>query len=113
MTDLTKLENVVAEILDRNISARSDDQYLYTAYVNAVLNNIYPNDTQNKRNNRFANLMADRRLRIRHGIAEYGSIARVRRKLQEKYEDLRPSEEAIKARQELQGKYKEYARGDK
>lgn len=97
MARISKYENVVHAILLDKAATRSDDKLLYYwvlkeegFYTGVSLaaflcggNDIYPN---------------------------YDSISRVRRKLQEKYPELRPSKNDQIRRQEAEEDFIEYAR---
>lgn len=112
MAELVKLENVVAEILYYNEKTRSDDLLLYSVYLASIWGNVYPEATVRDYEKFLDSAMTHRIFRVKHGIAEFESVSRCRRKLQEKYEVLKPSEEAIKARRELRKKFRLYARGE-
>jgi hypothetical protein len=113
MTDLYKLEDVVVNILNHYEVARFDDQWLYSKYVKDILHKVYPDEDEDDINFHFYSVMTDRFYRASHGIAEFGSISRCRRKAQEKYEYLKPSEALIEVKKELQSKYRKYARGER
>lgn len=113
MVDLYKLESVVEDILNKIVSTRSDDQELYSIYTTCILKRVYPNDSDADFTNHFYQAMSNRQFRAIHGISEVGSVSRCRRKLQEKYDYLKPSEDALKARDELRKQYRKYARGEK
>lgn len=112
MAELVKLENVVAGILSNFEKTRSDDQLLYLIYLSMIHGKVYPDASVRDYENYFHSAMTQRIFRVKHGIAEFESVSRCRRKVQEKYEDLKPSEEAIKARRELSKKFILYARGE-
>lgn len=95
MGRISKYENVVRCVLMQKAATRSDDKLLYywvlrmegfstdIALGNFLLSGIYPN---------------------------YDSISRVRRKLQEKYPELRPPKNDQIRRQEAEEDFIEYAR---
>lgn len=112
MVDLYKLESVIENILNSVPTTRSDDQELYSIYTTCILKRVYPNDSETGFSNHFYEAMTNRHFRASHGISEIGSVSRCRRKLQEKHEWLRPSEDALKARAELRKQYRKYARGE-
>lgn len=95
MGRISKYENVVRYILLNKAATRSDDKLLYfwvlreegfntrISIENYLLGDTYPN---------------------------YDSITRVRRKLQEKYPELRPEKNEQIRRQEAEEDFIEYAR---
>ena len=95
MGRISKYENVVRYILMNKAATRSDDKLLYfwvlreegfntrISIENYLLGDTYPN---------------------------YDSITRVRRKLQEKYPELRPEKNEQIRRQEAEEDFIEYAR---
>ena len=95
MARISKYENVVRFILLDKAATRSDDKLLYfwvlreegfntrISIENYLLSDTYPN---------------------------YDSISRVRRKLQEKYPELRPPKNDQIRRQEAEEDFIEYAR---
>ena len=101
------LENEVKEILKHNTTARADDMALYANYV---FNHI---EDEGLGNGWLIKVFSDRRYRISHGISGYESVSRCRRKLQEKYEELRPDEETIKIRKREEKRWKAYAKSGK
>ena len=101
-----KVEEDIKEILKNDMVARCDDMALYANYVYTKLSRA--NAANN--NEWLIKVFSDRRFRIIHGIAPYGTISRVRRKLQEKYEDLRPNKEYQEERKRVEVEYKKYAR---
>ena len=51
--------------------------------------------------------------RSERGIAPYETVSRCRRKLQEKYAELRPTKEQIENKKKAEKKYKAYAKKTK
>lgn len=101
------LENEVKEILKHNTTARADDMALYANYV---FNHI---EDEGLGNGWLIKIFSDRRYRVSHGISGYESVSRCRRKLQERYEELRPDEETIKIRKREEKRWKAYAKSGK
>lgn len=104
----TKAEDDVRPILEYSEAARCDDMVLYADYVYSKLKNAGYDFLNNK--NWLAHIFSDRRIRITYGIAPYGTISRVRRKLQEIEEELKPSEDYLQERKRAEQEYKAYAR---
>ena len=98
------VEQDIAPILKEDEAARCDDMALYANYVYGKLQGL------NYGEGWLQKIFSDRRFRIIHGIAPYETVSRVRRKLQEKYEDLRPSKEYQEERKRVEVEYKKYAR---
>lgn len=97
-----KVEDDVKEILKYNMAARCDDMQLYACYVYDKI--------PDKGAGWLQKVFSDRRFRILNSIAPYETVSRVRRRLQEKNEELRAPEDYRKERKALELKYKEYAR---
>ena len=95
--DFVKLEEIIKPILTENERTRSDDMYLYYAYL------------QFKRVYDIELVFKSFDYRKRNRIAPFESVRRVRQKLQAKYPSL-ASEETKKARAKEEEIYKEYAR---
>lgn len=98
------VEQEVRPILKDNYAARCDDMTLYACYVFSKVHYF------NLGEGWLQKVFSDRRFRIMHGIAPYETVSRVRRKLQEKYEDLRATESYVAARKKVEKEYKQYAR---
>lgn len=105
--EFRKVEDDVRPILKVNKAARCDDMALYACYVYKKLGE------HNKGHGWLERVFSDKRYRIYSGIAPYDTVSRVRRKLQEEHEDLRPTEQQLEERKEQEKKYKAYARGIK
>ena len=98
------VEQDITPILKESEAARCDDMALYANYAYGKLAKFdYGAGWLEK-------VFSDRRFRIIHGIAPYETVSRVRRKLQEKYENLRPSKEYQDERKRAELEYKKYAR---
>lgn len=104
--DLEKLENTIYDILVNNENARKDDMYLYYAYCRGkwALTNNRMNFTIY-----LEGVFEDKNFRQRFKIASFTSVERARRKVQEKYPELKAN---IEARVEEEETYKEYARNN-
>lgn len=99
------IEQDITPLLKESEAARCDDMVLYASYAYGKLAGFdYGKGWLEK-------VFSDRRFRIIHGIAKYEAVSRCRRKLQEKYENLRPSKEYQDERKETEREYKKYARG--
>ena len=99
------VEQDIKPILKDNYATRCDDMALYACYVYEKVQHLGLGAGW------LQTVFSNRRLRIINGIAPYETVSRVRRRLQNKYEDLRAPEELRKERREIEKKYKEYARG--
>lgn len=99
------IEQDITPLLKESEAARCDDMTLYASYAYEKLAGFdYGAGWLEK-------VFSDRRFRIIHGIAKYEAVSRCRRKLQERYENLRPSKEYQEERKETEREYKKYARG--
>lgn len=96
---LETLETEVEFILTTEESARADDMTLYLKYLE--LHDASLVETFNSRTYRLA-----------MGLSSYGSVSRCRRRLQEKYSELKPSEATLKLRKEEEKRFKAYARNE-
>lgn len=101
--DLNTLENKIVVILKNNHIARIDDMALYATYVWDIVKDMGLGKGW------LIEVFSNRRFRAENNIAPYGSVSRCRRKIQEKYPELRASEEQIKEKRELEKQYKAYA----
>lgn len=102
----TTVENEIKPILKSNMASRIDDMTLYACYVFEKLNGIDASMTTTW----LEKVFSSKRYRIAYGIAPYETVSRVRRKLQELNEDLRPTPEQITEKKRLEKEYKQYAR---
>ena len=98
------VEQDVARILKYNHEARNDDMKLYAAYAYEKI------DGYGYGLGWLISVFSDRRFRAIHGIAPYETVSRVRRKLQEVNESLRPSEAAIEEKKRREKEYRNYAK---
>ena len=98
------LENEIMDILKSDHVARADDMALYANYCFRKVDGV------DLGLGWLVTIFSDKRFRISHGIAPYSTISRVRRKIQEKYPELRATPEQIKEKKELERKYKAYAK---
>lgn len=99
MNKLYKVEDIVYQVLKEVPEARKDDFVL----VAEVYNKIQP----------LLNGVSFNRVMLAHkelGLPYFESISRARRRLQNIFEELRPSKEVQEARLEEQLVYREYAR---
>ena len=104
---LETLESKVKTILEENETARADDMALYADYAYREVEGLGLGIGW------LVKVFSDRRFRVRNGIAGVESVTRVRRRLQEKYSELRPDKETLTLRKEEEKRYKAYARGKK
>lgn len=104
--DLITLENKVLRILKYNQTARYDDMALYACYVWEIVEDM------GLGRGWLTEVFSNRRFRIENKIAPFESVSRCRRKIQEKYPELRASEEQVREKKELEKMYRAYARGD-
>jgi hypothetical protein len=98
--DFIKIEDEVKDILTYSTRARNDDLFLYWVYCERHHSNID-----------YKLLLADSTYRKSLNLANYKSIERARRKVQEKNPDL-ISERTKRLREKEQLEYKEYARNN-
>lgn len=96
--DFIKIEDEVKQILIDSERARNDDLYLYWVYCERHHSNID-----------YKLLLADATYRKTLNLANYKSVERARRKVQEKNPNL-ISERTKRQREKEYDKYKEYAR---
>lgn len=104
----SKVEADVREILKRDMAARCDDHALYCAYVWQKLESI---NYDHKAGGWLVKVMTDTRFRVSHGIAPYGTVSRMRRKLQAEDCKLQAPDDVIQERKRMIKKYKEYVTG--
>ena len=98
------VEEDVTKILKEDEAARCDDMALYANYAYGKLAN------RSYGAGWLQMIFSNRRFRIMHGIAPYETVSRIRRKLQEEHEDLRPSEAYRQERKRIEAEYKKYAK---
>ena len=96
MRKLKRLEEIVEEILRDDKLSRKDDCYL----ILKVVSKLYPNEVGKK----FETVMFNAKKKS----ISFESITRCRRKIQEKYPDLK-DEETEKARNKKQKEYVKYS----
>lgn len=99
MNKLYKVEDIVYQVLKEVPEARKDDFVLVAEVYNRIqplINNVSFNQV----------MLAHKEL----GLPYFESISRCRRRLQNIFEELRPSKEVQEARDEEQLVYREYAR---
>ena len=104
------LESLTAEvqtILEYNEPARADDMALYADYVYRHIKD------EGLGLEWLVKVFSDRRYRASKGIHGYESVSRMRRRVQARNPELRPSAEAIKIREEHNKKIREFLRDEK
>lgn len=94
---LETLESEVEVLLSEFEKTRADDMALYAMYLN-------------RHEVDLVRVFNNRGYRIMKGISTFESVSRCRRKLQEKYPELKPSEESLAIRREQEKIFREYAR---
>ena len=97
--ELNTLEKDIETILLNDPFTRADDMLLYLEYLRSI-----------GAAGDLAAVLSDRKYRIAYNIVPYETVSRVRRKLQEKYEDLSPNKAFIKRRRENEKEFRKYAR---
>ncbi len=97
MSRVSKYENLVHCILIRREGTRSDDKLLYFWVL---------------REEGFNTDISLEHFLIGNNYPNYDSITRCRRKLQEKYPELRPAKNEQIRRQEAEEDFRAYARGE-
>lgn len=98
MARMKLLENEIEYLLTTEESNRADDMKLYASYC----------EMHGARD--LMQIFKSVSLRAVLGLASFESVSRVRRKLQEKNEDLRASIRTQQKRKNLQKEYRKYAR---
>lgn len=99
MGRISKYDNVVLCILNDHAEARDDDYVLYYYFLRE--------EGFTMRMNLENFLLGDS-----HYYPKFETIARVRRKLQEEYPELRPSKNEQIRREEAEEDFRRYARGE-
>lgn len=105
MKKLLNTTKLVKEILTDKPETRNDDNLLWLESVRAVVKNF-------KYGNKMTELTFAYVLKNIHslGLPSFESVSRSRRKLQEKYPELRGSEYVRRKRSEREKVYREYAK---
>lgn len=96
---IDNVENLVKQALIKNKSAREDDHLLYIEVVYII-------DPALVNVNFVMNFKNARQL----GLPPFESVSRARRKLQEKYPELRATSKVENARKEKQMEFEEYSK---
>lgn len=91
------IERELSHYLEKIPETRADDMVLYSLYCFG-------------RGADLSRVMQDREYRLRQGLGSFESVGRIRRKIQKKRPDLRPTAEEIRKRREAEKEYKEYAK---
>lgn len=91
------VEQDIKPILEEQEETRSDDSVLYVRYIN-------------RKGGGIGKALLDRKYRLINGLASYDTVSRVRRKLQAKYESLRPTKEYLEERKKAEKEYRAYAK---
>ena len=99
------VEQDITPILKNNYATRCDDMALYACYVWDKVQGL------DLGKGWLQCVFSDRRLRIINGIAPYETVSRCRRKLQDKYIELRAPEDLREERKRIEKVYKDYAKG--
>lgn len=98
MARIKLLENEIEYLLTTEESNRADDMKLYASYCEL------------HGGGNLMQIFKSVSLRATLGLASFESVSRVRRKLQEKNEELRASIRTQQKRKDLQKEYRKYAR---
>ena len=98
MGKISQYENLVRAILTGYEDTRSNDKLLYLRLLRAEGYNT--------------KISLDEYLRCISGFPNYDSISRVRRKLQERFPELRPAKNEQIRRDEAENDFRAYARGE-
>lgn len=93
------VEKAIEPILLNNPYTRADDMLLYLEYLRSI-----------GAAGDLAAVLSNRKYRIAYGIVPYESVSRVRRKLQERHECLRPCKDYIAYRRKNEKEFRKYAR---
>lgn len=96
---IDNVENLVKQALIKNKSARDDDHLLYIEVVYII-------DPALVNVNFVMNFKNAKQL----GLPPFESVSRARRKLQEKYPELRATSKVENARKEKQMEFEEYSK---
>ena len=99
MSRISKYENLVHAILLDKAGTRSDDKLLYYWVLREEGYNV-------------AGITLKYFLTVGEGFPNYDSVTRCRRKLQEKYPELRPAKNEQIRREEAEQDFRAYARGE-
>jgi hypothetical protein len=105
MTFVTVEEDVI-EILKNNEEAKADDMLLFALYVKKHMPEPYLQSYLHR-------VFTDNAFRISYGIAPYGTVSRIRRKLQEEYHELKAPANIILNKKELEKNYRSYAKKER
>ena len=97
--DLVRQE--VQRILTNSPDTRADDMVLYYHYVSDNCKKEVGNDS-------FLTLFANPRYRVENGLPSFATVSRMRRKLQETYEELRPNKEQQAIKKKYEKMYREF-----
>lgn len=97
MSRISKYENVVLFILSNREATRSDDKLLYYWVL---------------RDEGYSTDVSLEHFLLGGEFPNYDSITRCRRKLQEKYPELRPAKNEQIRREEAEEDFRRYARGE-
>lgn len=93
------VEKAIEPILANDPYTRADDMLLYLEYLRKI-----------GAAGDIAHVLGSRNYRIVNGIAPYETVSRVRRKLQEKNEELRPNKKFLETRKKAEKIFKEYSK---
>lgn len=104
MNELTKISQAVKNVLETDIKARNDDQYLYLKVLQIFAEpkgidiNKMPVPTFLMQCNAM-------------NLPNSESVRRSRQKMQERYPELAATDEVVKKRREREKAYRDFARG--
>lgn len=103
MKELLNVQNRVLGILTKYPATRSNDMLLYIKFAEQIDSEYH----QKALNRPFEDVLLN--LEEYH-LPSFGSVGRARRKLQEKYPELRAADKVEHFRAEQEEKYREYSR---
>lgn len=99
--EFKNVEQIIRPLLSNHMELRADDMALYRAYLKSQgVFNV----------SSFVEMLTNHEKRIKSGFASYDAVSRARRKLQEKYPDLRPSKRYLEGKKAAEAEYRKYAR---
>ena len=104
MNELTKISQTVKAVLEADIKARNDDQYLYLKVLQIFAE---PKGIDINKMPTATFLMQCSAMNLPNSE----SVRRSRQKMQERYPELAATDEVVKKRREREKVYRDFARG--
>lgn len=105
MDELMNNQERIKAILTEYPNTRDNDMLLYLKLTEQIDRDFQ----QNAMGLSFAEVIGNM---DKYHLPSFGSVGRTRRKMQEKYPELQATEKVQQFRADLEGFYREYARGD-